>query len=230
MPCTPRRRQTRRQLTDSMKMFRMGLEQWQAIQRPCRRSAGMVLQGQRHQRRRSRRRSGQPGFLRRWRRGTGDRGDLRHRPGWNTATARGICARKRVFRPHNGTPELSVPGPFQAAPGILRAGTARWRPAGAASRAPAGSIRNGSLLWEKPFLSGESNMSHTLANLEHHHFKYDLFCQPGDVHVHMFGTATLSFADGISCEEGDVVEIAARGFGVPLKNRLSFRSRRTMTA
>ena len=40
-------------------------------------------------------------------------------------------------------------------------------------------------------------MSHTIANLEHHHFKYGLFRQPGDVHVHMFGTATLSFADGI---------------------------------
>lgn len=66
-------------------------------------------------------------------------------------------------------------------------------------------------------------MSHTLANLEHHHFKYDVFRQPGDVHVHMFGTATLSFADGITCEEGDEVEISAPGFGVPLKNRLVFR-------
>ncbi|MBO6895328.1 MAG: GguC protein [Roseibium sp.] len=82
--------------------------------------------------------------------------------------------------------------------------------------------RNGSVIWEKPFLSGEANMSHTLANLEHHHFKYDLFRQPGDVHVHMFGTATLSFADGVSCKEGDEVEISAPGFGVPLKNKLSF--------
>ncbi|MHA7773840.1 AraD1 family protein [Roseibium sp. M-1] len=83
--------------------------------------------------------------------------------------------------------------------------------------------RDGSVLWEKPFLSGEANMSHTLANLEHHHFKYEVFRQPGDVHVHMFGTATLSFADGISCREGDEVEISAPGFGVPLKNRLAFR-------
>ncbi len=83
--------------------------------------------------------------------------------------------------------------------------------------------RDGAVLWEKPFLSGEANMSHTLANLEHHHFKYDVFCQPGDLHVHMFGTATLSFADGVSCREGDEVEISAPGFGVPLKNRLVFR-------
>jgi hypothetical protein len=68
-------------------------------------------------------------------------------------------------------------------------------------------LRDGKVLWEKPFVSGEANMSHTLANLEHHHFKYDVFCQPGDVHVHMFGTATLSFADGIKPEAGDVFEI-----------------------
>ena len=58
-------------------------------------------------------------------------------------------------------------------------------------------LREGQVLWEKPFLSGEANMSHSLANLEHHHFKYPLFRRPGDVHVHFFGTATLSFADGV---------------------------------
>ncbi len=88
-------------------------------------------------------------------------------------------------------------------------------------------IRGGEVLWEKPFLSGEANMSHTLANLEHHHFKYGLFRQPGDVHVHMFGTATLSFADGISCREGDEVELSAPGFGVPLRNRLIFEPAET---
>lgn len=81
-------------------------------------------------------------------------------------------------------------------------------------------LRGGKTLWEKPFLSGEANMSHTIANLEHHHFKYDLFRQPGDVHVHMFGTATLSFADGIKTEAGDVFEIEAGGFGLPLRNAL----------
>ncbi|MBD8064310.1 GguC protein [Devosia sp. PTR5] len=78
--------------------------------------------------------------------------------------------------------------------------------------------RDGEVLWEKPFLSGEDNMSHTIANLEYHHFKYDLFCQPGDVHVHMFGTATLSFADGISTRPDDVFEIEESQFGLPLRN------------
>ena len=83
-------------------------------------------------------------------------------------------------------------------------------------------IRRGErVIWEKPFLSGEANMSHSLANLEHHHFKYDLFRQPGDLHVHMFGTATLSFADGIRAEPGDVFEIEAAPFGLPLCNPLA---------
>ncbi len=79
-------------------------------------------------------------------------------------------------------------------------------------------LRDGQTIWEKPFLSGEDNMSHTIANLEYHHFKYDLFRQPGDVHVHMFGTATLSFADGIKTQQGDVFEIEESQFGAPLRN------------
>ncbi len=80
--------------------------------------------------------------------------------------------------------------------------------------------RNGEVIWSKPFLSGEANMSHTIANLEHHHFKYPLFCRPGDVHVHYFGTATLSVADGIATQPGDVFEIEAAGFGRALRNVL----------
>ena len=83
-------------------------------------------------------------------------------------------------------------------------------------------IRRGkAAIWEKPFLSGEQNMSHTIANLEAHHFKYALFRRPGDVHVHFFGTATLSFSDGVTPEKGDVFEIEAEAFGLPLRNRLT---------
>jgi hypothetical protein len=81
--------------------------------------------------------------------------------------------------------------------------------------------RKGEVIWQKPFLSGEANMSHSFANLEHHHFKYPLFCQPGDVHVHMFGTATLSFADQVKAEPGDVFEIEAPDFGLALRNPLA---------
>ena len=81
--------------------------------------------------------------------------------------------------------------------------------------------RGKATLWEKPFLSGEENMSHTIANLEAHHFKYGLFRRPGDVHVHFFGTATLSFSDGVQTQKGDVFEIEAEPFGLPLRNRLT---------
>jgi hypothetical protein len=81
--------------------------------------------------------------------------------------------------------------------------------------------RDGKVRWEKPFLSGEANMSHYIANLEHHHFKYALFRRPGDVHVHYFGTATLSFSDGVRVEPGEVFEIEAPGFGKPLRNALA---------
>lgn len=82
-------------------------------------------------------------------------------------------------------------------------------------------VRNGETLWEKPFLTGEDNMSHHLANLERHHFKYAAFRRPGDVHVHFFGTATLSFADGIRTRDGDVFEIEAAPFSLPLRNPLA---------
>jgi hypothetical protein len=79
-------------------------------------------------------------------------------------------------------------------------------------------IRNNAVLWEKEFLTGEDNMSHNIANLEHHHFKYPLFRQPGDVHVHFFGTSVLSFADNIRTQDGDIFEIEADVFGKPLRN------------
>lgn len=81
--------------------------------------------------------------------------------------------------------------------------------------------RSGQLRWEKPFLSGEKNMSHSIANLEHHHFKYPLFRRPGDVHIHFFGTATLSFADGVTVSADETFEIEAPDFGPALRNRLA---------
>ena len=80
--------------------------------------------------------------------------------------------------------------------------------------------RKGEVIWEKPFLTGEANMSHTIANLEFHHFKYDGFRRPGDLHIHFFGTGTLSIADGVKTENGDEFEISAAPFGTALRNTL----------
>jgi hypothetical protein len=77
------------------------------------------------------------------------------------------------------------------------------------------------VVWERPFVTGENNMCHSLANLEYHHFKYSAHRRPGDVHLHFFGTATLSFADGVRAEPGDVFEVDLPALGAPLVNPLA---------
>jgi len=81
-------------------------------------------------------------------------------------------------------------------------------------------IRDNEAIWADTFLTGEANMSHSLANIEHHHFKYTAFRRPGDIHCHFFGTATLSAAAGITPQPGDIFEISAPPFGRPLRNPL----------
>ena len=85
-------------------------------------------------------------------------------------------------------------------------------------------FRDGKVVWEKEFLSGEDNMSHSIENLEYHHFKYDAFLRPGDLHAHFFGTGTLSFGDGFKTKNGDVFEISSDTFGRSLRNTLSYFS------
>lgn len=85
--------------------------------------------------------------------------------------------------------------------------------------------RDGQVVWEKPFQTGEANMSHTLANLEYHHFKYAAHRQPGDLHLHFFGTATLSFVDGVKTRPGDRFEIDLPALGAPLVNPLALVER-----
>lgn len=85
--------------------------------------------------------------------------------------------------------------------------------------------RDGAVRWEKPFLTGEDNMCHSFANLEYHHFKYAAHRIPGDVHLHFFGTATLSCADGIRVEPGECFEIDLPALGAPLVNALAVAPR-----
>jgi hypothetical protein len=80
--------------------------------------------------------------------------------------------------------------------------------------------RDGKVIWQKPFLTGEANMCHTFANLEYHHFKYRQHRVPGDVHLHFFGTATVSFVDNLRVQAGDEFEVDLPAFGAPLLNRL----------
>lgn len=82
-------------------------------------------------------------------------------------------------------------------------------------------IRRGEeTLWEGKFLSGESNMSHSIANLEHYHFRYDVHRRPGDLHAYFMGAALLSCAHGITAQVGDCFEIDVPAFGRPLRNTM----------
>ncbi|HXQ96935.1 MAG TPA: AraD1 family protein [Candidatus Limnocylindrales bacterium] len=78
--------------------------------------------------------------------------------------------------------------------------------------------RDGVPLWSASFQTGEAAMCHSLQNMEHHHFKYEAHRRPGDVHIHFFGTAYLSFRDGITLQQGDVIQVASKSFGRPLRN------------
>jgi hypothetical protein len=80
--------------------------------------------------------------------------------------------------------------------------------------------RGGREFWSKEIITGENEMCHSLANIEHHHFKFEEYRRPGDLHVHYFGACSLSFGAGIELADGDVMEIAFSGFGRPLRNWL----------
>lgn len=82
-------------------------------------------------------------------------------------------------------------------------------------------LRDETVLWSGAFASGQANMSHSIANLEHHHFKHSASRHPGDVHVHVFGCDATSGVAGLSLKDGDVFEISAPAFGRPLKNPIA---------
>jgi hypothetical protein len=97
-------------------------------------------------------------------------------------------------------PELVIDPAFQSVPGKVRI------------------ERDGKELWAKEILTGEAEMCHSLQNIEHHHFKFETHRRPGDIHVHYFGACSLSFGAGVRLIDGDVMEIHFEGFGRPLRN------------
>jgi hypothetical protein len=100
-------------------------------------------------------------------------------------------------------PELVINPPFEDVPGAVRI------------------LRDGAPIWDTEIRTGEANMCHSLANLEHHHFKFEDHRQPGQVHVHFMGADTLSFGEGLCLKSGDSVEVAFSGFGRPLRNQIT---------
>jgi hypothetical protein len=84
-------------------------------------------------------------------------------------------------------------------------------------------------IWESPFATGEANMSHSIANLEYHHFKSASARRPGDVHLHLFGCDASSGASDISIMDGDVFEIDAPIMGRLLQNTVQFEAKTTIS-
>ncbi|HLJ56690.1 MAG TPA: AraD1 family protein [Chthonomonadaceae bacterium] len=78
--------------------------------------------------------------------------------------------------------------------------------------------RTGETVWSAAIATGEANMVHSLANLEHHHFKYPEHRVPGSVHVHFFGADAFSFGDGVRLQDGDTMAIRWNALGRPLRN------------
>ena len=80
--------------------------------------------------------------------------------------------------------------------------------------------RAGQVLWSHPIKTGEETMCHSLANIEHHHFKFDIHRRPGDLHIHFFGADAFSFGAGVILQDGDVMQVRFNGFGRALRNPL----------
>ena len=100
-------------------------------------------------------------------------------------------------------PELVIDPEFQSVPGKVSI------------------VRAGKIIWTKDIRSGEAEMCHSRQNIEHHHFKFETHRRPGDVHIHYFGACALSFGDGLQLADGDVMEIQFEGFGRALRNPVS---------
>jgi hypothetical protein len=80
--------------------------------------------------------------------------------------------------------------------------------------------RHRKVIWQFPIASGGRWMSHSLANLEHHHFKHESHRHPGEAHIHFFGADVFSFRDRLKLQEADEMVVAFEGMGRPLRNPL----------
>ncbi len=104
-------------------------------------------------------------------------------------------------------PELLVGGDFRAVKGEVSV------------------ERDGKTLWHRAIETGEENMSHSLANLEHHHFKFEGHRIPDHVHVHFFGAHSLSFGEGLVLENDDWMQVSFEGYGRALRNPIRFEAK-----
>ena len=78
--------------------------------------------------------------------------------------------------------------------------------------------RDGAVLWSHDIKSGDDEMCHSLRNIEHHHFKHAAHRRPGDIHLHFFGADAFSFGAGLRLADGDLMRVNFADFGRELRN------------
>jgi hypothetical protein len=79
-------------------------------------------------------------------------------------------------------------------------------------------VRGDEQVWSAQFYTGEQYMCHSVANLEHHHFKISQHRRPGDAHIYFYGTDAFSFGEKVQLRHGDLMEIQVEKFGRALRN------------
>ena len=182
--------------SDSMQMFRMGVEGGKPARGQDRRAAGMVLQGRRQHHRAAGRAA---------RRCPRSRSRAARKPRSSACTSSTTAARRAGSASCSAT---SSPTTATEEQNYLYAAHSKLRECSMGPELLVGDLpdsvrglsrvlRDGETLWKGDFQSGEDHMSHSIANLEHHHFKYAMFRRPGFVHCHFFGAAVLSYAAGV---------------------------------
>ena len=207
-----RSRRRQKPVTDSMRMFRVGPCGGRPDRRRNRHCAGMVLQGRR------RRAAALP--LRRslFPRTQKTAAKKRRSPAIyliDSQTARrtaSACARAMSSPTTNSSgATISI---LQAQSFALqhRARTGRWPRLSAPSTGEVSIERDGSRSGEERSRPAKKTCAHSLANLEHHHFKFAGHRQPGNVHVHFFGAHSLSFGEGIELKDGDWMQVRFEGY------------------
>ncbi len=177
-------------------MFRWGIAGGRPADRTNRHAPRMVLQRHRHNSARAQRTSRNSALRGRRRRRSRNRrnlSDRRRRP----PAPRRHGLRQRILRPRFRKKELPESRRLETAHARARSRThsrSRFR---FRRKAKSPSNALGKPLWTKNIRTGETEMCHSLRNMEHHHFKYETHRRPGDVHVHFFGADCLSFGEGI---------------------------------
>lgn len=81
--------------------------------------------------------------------------------------------------------------------------------------------RDEKLFWHAEIATGQENMIHSYDNIESHVFRHAQFMMPDTLYYHFMGTSYISYIDGITMEDKDIVKIESECFKFPLINQIN---------